>query len=415
MTSTDVSRRLVQIAAAIFTFVLGSSHCPAQRPQFEQARERLVTDFIEANGVMDERILHVMRSTKRHEFVPLSQRQNAYYDMALPIGEHQTISSPFIVAYMTESLEPNLTDRVLEIGTGSGYQAAVLSPLVSEVYTIEIVESLGLKAKRLLKRLGYDNVHVKVGDGYKGWPEHAPFDKIIVTCSPENVPQPLVDQLREGGKMVVPVGERYEQTLYLFTKKEGALEQQELRPTFFVPMTGEAEDRRLAKPDVRHPAIANGSFETKGKGDLDFESWYYQRQVSQVCESGAPVGECFARFENETKDRTSSLLQGFAIDGRYVRDLDVSVWTRLKEAHRGSLPEMAPAIVVSFYDENRSLLGERGIGPWSGDSDWQEESSRFRVPIRTREAILRIGLFGATGRMDVDNVKIESAKLDGAK
>jgi protein-L-isoaspartate(D-aspartate) O-methyltransferase len=119
--------------------------------------------------------------------------------MSLPIGERQTISSPFIVAYMTECLDPQPTDRVLEIGTGSGYQAAVLSPLVKEVYTIEIVESLGKQAAQTLERLDYRNVHVKVGDGYLGWPEHAPFDKIIVTCSPESIPQPLVDQLREGG------------------------------------------------------------------------------------------------------------------------------------------------------------------------------------------------------------------------
>ena len=140
--------------------------------------------------------------------------------MALPIGEQQTISPPFIVAYMTQEIDPQPTDRVLEIGTGSGYQAAMLSPLVKEVYTIEIVEPLGKRAARTLKRLGYKNVFAKVGDGYLGWPEAAPFDKIIVTCSPEKVPQPLVDQLKDGGLMIVPVGERYQQNLYLFRKHE---------------------------------------------------------------------------------------------------------------------------------------------------------------------------------------------------
>lgn len=163
------------------------------------ARERMVKMAVTDVGVTTERVVEAMRRTPRHEFVPQAERSKAYLDMALPIGEGQTISSPFIVAYMTESLDPQPTDKVLEIGTGSGYQAAVLSGLVKEVYSIEIVESLGLQAAKDLERLGYENVHTKVGDGYLGWPEHAPFDKIIVTCSPDQVPTPLVEQLREGG------------------------------------------------------------------------------------------------------------------------------------------------------------------------------------------------------------------------
>ena len=188
-----------------------------------QARLQMVEKEIISAGVKDRRVIESMLHTPRHEFVLPKYRRMAYFDMALPIGGEQTISSPFIVSYMTESIDPKPTDRVLEIGTGSGYQAAVLSPLVDQVFTIEIVESLGRKAARLLKRLKYENVHVKVGDGFKGWPEHAPFDKIIVTCSPEDVPQPLVEQLRDGGRMVIPVGERYQKTLYLFTKKDGKL------------------------------------------------------------------------------------------------------------------------------------------------------------------------------------------------
>ncbi|MCE9528994.1 MAG: protein-L-isoaspartate(D-aspartate) O-methyltransferase, partial [Planctomycetales bacterium] len=176
----------------------------------------------------------------------------------MPIGDKQTISSPFIVSYMTQSLDPKPTDKVLEIGTGSGYQAAVLSHLVKEVYSIEIVEALGRKAAVVLKKLRYDNVHTKVGDGFLGWKEHAPFDKIIVTCSPEKVPDPLVEQLKEGGLMVVPVGKRYEQTLYLFRKKDGKLESEALLPTLFVPMTGKAEENRKEKPDPLNPSLANG-------------------------------------------------------------------------------------------------------------------------------------------------------------
>ncbi len=151
-----------------------------------------------------------MRRIPRIRFVPPLHHQIAYWDQAIAIGDAQTISPPYVVAFMTEQLAPKPGDKVLEIGTGSGYQAAVLSLLVDEVYSIEIVESLGERSSALLKQLNMDNVHVRVGDGYKGWPEAAPFDSIIVTCSPESVPQPLVDQLREGGRMIIPLGERFD-------------------------------------------------------------------------------------------------------------------------------------------------------------------------------------------------------------
>jgi protein-L-isoaspartate(D-aspartate) O-methyltransferase len=168
----------------------------------------------------------------------------AYADRPLPIGHGQTISQPFIVAFMTEALKPAPADKVLEIGTGSGYQAAVLAELVAQVYTIEIVKPLGERAREDLARLGYANVHVRVGDGYEGWPENAPFDAIIVTCSPEQVPQPLVDQLREGGRMVIPVGTQAGgQDLYLLEKRGGKVVKQAILPVRFVPMTGKAQGR----------------------------------------------------------------------------------------------------------------------------------------------------------------------------
>ena len=221
--------RCLQVRSLIpwFAITLCATAALAQsRISMDAARNKMVDEEIVAAGVKNPRVIEAMRKTPRHEFVPLAQRKKVdstgfpliYHDMALSIGDSQTISPPFVVAYMTEAIDPQPTDRVLEIGTGSGYQAAVLSKLVRDVYTIEIVAPLGRRAEKTLQRLHYDNVHVKIGDGYQGWPEHAPFDKIIVTCSPEKVPPALVAQLKEGGRMVIPVGERYQQTLYLMKK-----------------------------------------------------------------------------------------------------------------------------------------------------------------------------------------------------
>ena len=180
-----------------------------------------------------------MGSVPREKFVPKELRTSAYDDRPLPIGYGQTISQPFIVALMTEQLQPKKTQRVLEIGTGSGYQAAVLSDLVSEVYTIEIVRPLAQRAEAVLRELGYKNVQVRAGDGYKGWPEHAPFDAIIVTAAPDHVPTPLVEQLREGGRMVIPVGASGSQKLYLLEKQAGQIKQTAVIPVRFVPLTRE--------------------------------------------------------------------------------------------------------------------------------------------------------------------------------
>jgi len=191
-------------------------------------------------GIHEERVLAAMAKVPREQFVPQDVRAESYTDGPLPIGHGQTISQPFIVAFMTEQLRPSAKDRVLEIGTGSGYQAAVLAELAAEVDTIEIIEPLARNAGATLQHLGYKNVHVKVGDGYKGWPGHAPFDAIIVTCAPDHVPQPLVDQLKEGGRMIIPVGGFGDQQLYLLEKKNGELERRAVLPVRFVPMVGEA-------------------------------------------------------------------------------------------------------------------------------------------------------------------------------
>ncbi len=388
--------------------LLAPAHAQS-RPQFEQARDEMVDKEIVAAGVKNKRVIRAMRDVPRHEFVPRNQRRYAYLDMALPIGHGQTISPPFVVAYMTEQIDPEADDRVLEIGTGSGYQAAVLSGLVSEVYSIEIVEPLGRRAAATLKSLKYSNVSTRVGDGYKGWPERAPFDKIIVTCSPEAVPQALVDQLAEGGQMIVPVGERYRQTLYRFTKKEGQLVSQALLPTLFVPMTGAAEEKRQELPDPLAPTLANGSFEELIDKTGQADGWHYQRQMKIVDdEKEAPSGSRFVTFTNGDAGRGSHALQGFAVDGRPVAELDVSLWVRGSNIRFGQTRTQWPRLVITFYDESRSTVGEAAMGPWQGSFPWHLETSRLSVPLAAREAIVRIGLLGGVGEISFDDLPLEA-------
>ena len=203
---------------------------------WKAAAQEMVLIQIIGRGVKDARVLTVLAQTARHKFVPSEMVPYAYKDRPLPIGEDQTISQPYIVALMTELLDLSGTEKVLEIGTGSGYQAAVLSPLVADVYTIEIVKTLALRAQKILEELGMKNVYVRWGDGYKGWPDEAPFDRIIVTAAPDEVPSALIDQLRAGGKLVIPVG-KYWQELKVITKvSRSQIDEQSIIPVRFVPM-----------------------------------------------------------------------------------------------------------------------------------------------------------------------------------
>jgi protein-L-isoaspartate(D-aspartate) O-methyltransferase len=204
---------------------------------FATSAGAMVQRQLRPRGIDDPRLLQVMTKVAREHFVPNQLRSHAYEDRPLPIGFGQTISQPYIVAFMTQELKPKPTDRVLEIGTGSGYQAAVLGELVSEVYSVEIVRPLALRAAVTLSALGYKNVLVKAGDGYKGWPEHAPFDAIMVTAAPDHVPQPLIQQLKEGGRMVIPVGGTVVQRLNVLEKRGGVLKQTAAIPVKFVPLT----------------------------------------------------------------------------------------------------------------------------------------------------------------------------------
>ncbi len=204
--------------------------------RYEKVRQRMVREQIIARGIKDQQVIQAMLNVKRHLFVPKNYERMAYEDRPLAIGEGQTISQPYIVALMTETLDLKKNMKVLEIGTGSGYQAAILAEIVDEVYTIEIIESLGTKAKNLIESINYKNVYFKIGDGYKGWDEHAPYDAIIVTCAPANVPKPLEEQLKEGGKMIIPLGGSITQELVLLEKVNGKLEKRVVAPVRFVPM-----------------------------------------------------------------------------------------------------------------------------------------------------------------------------------
>jgi protein-L-isoaspartate(D-aspartate) O-methyltransferase len=211
---------------------------PAAQDDFREQRFAMVEQQIRARDVEDARVLEAMRSVPRHRFVPADLARFAYQDRPLAIGRGQTISQPYIVAYMSELLAAAPHHRVLEIGTGSGYQAAVLAKLAKEIYTIEIVPELARKAAETLKELEFTNVHVREGDGYAGWPEHAPFDRIIVTAAPEKIPQPLIDQLAAGGRLVIPVGEQHDtQWMTIVEKTAGGVVQRKTIPVAFVPFT----------------------------------------------------------------------------------------------------------------------------------------------------------------------------------
>ncbi len=385
---------------------------PQRRDPWAQARAQMVEYEVAGAGVEDPRVLEAIRATPRHEFIPTSMRRYANLDMAVPIGAAQTISSPFIVAYMTERLQPQTTDKILEIGTGSGYQAAVLSGLVSEVYSIEIVESLGRRAARTLQRLGYDNVKTKIGDGYQGWTEHAPFDKIIVTCSPEKVPKPLVEQLEEGGLLVVPLGQRYQQTLYLFRKVDGVLQPDPLRPTFFVPMVGRADEERAEDPDLLEPALINGDFEATLRDKP--AGWYYARQATLDPNGRTPGNACLT-FRNDTPGRSAQAMQPVGIDGRKTRAVDLSAWVRGSRVQRGPWPGQAPDLAIVFFNAERHPVHKQSLGPWTGTFDWTETRRRVDVPRTARFASVEVGLWGGTGELSIDDVTLGVVARPAAK
>lgn len=211
---------------------------------YAQRRWEMVETQIISRGIRDSRLIRAMLKIPRHKFVPENLRDIAYGDNPLPIGIEQTISQPYIVALMTELLRLNSGEKVLEVGTGSGYQTAILAEMGCEVYTIEILEPLSEKAQQVLKSLGYEDIHYKIGDGYRGWTQFAPFDAIIVTAAPDHMPQPLIEQLKTNGRMIIPVGVQY-QELLLIKKTDKGTDMKTVTPVRFVPMTGEAQKSKI--------------------------------------------------------------------------------------------------------------------------------------------------------------------------
>jgi len=226
-------------ALVLWSWGAGEVAAPSEQ-ELEPARRSMVEQQLRGRDIVDPAVLEAMGRVPRHRFVPPALQSQAYSDGPLSIGEGQTISQPYIVALMTQLAKVSENARVLEVGTGSGYQAAILAELAHEVYTIEILPHLAESAKRTLDALSYQNIHFRVGDGYRGWPEAAPFDAILVTAAPDHIPQPLVDQLKIGGILVIPVGS-WSQDLIQATKTKAGLRQERVTPVRFVPMTGEAE------------------------------------------------------------------------------------------------------------------------------------------------------------------------------
>ncbi|MDR3233048.1 MAG: protein-L-isoaspartate(D-aspartate) O-methyltransferase [Planctomycetaceae bacterium] len=395
--------------------ISGSKVSAASLPVLKSAEAMVNNLLLPQGGLTDTAVIDVMKRIPRHRFVPPQYQQQAYWDTAISIGSGQTISPPYIVAFMTQQLNPKPADKVLEIGTGSGYQAAVLSLLVKDVYSIEIVEPLGKQAEKRLNGLGFNNVHVRIGDGYKGWQEAAPFNSIIVTCSPDAVPQPLVDQLKEGGRMIIPVGERYQQAFYLCKKNGGKLQKERLQQVLFVPMTGEAEKQRSQDKDTQDTSnsrLTNGNFE-KRNADGTPAGWHYVRNVTLLEPDAAPFAARFSRKKPEKVDgqtvpaALSQMLQGFALDGRSVKMLHIEYGLCGEKvvAQQGAV--MTPTASLLFYDENRRQITMIPLGRSTGTFGWKTVSQDIPVPPQVREAILLLGLPLASGQIDVREVKIK--------
>jgi protein-L-isoaspartate(D-aspartate) O-methyltransferase len=400
---------LAILLASLFTPARAADNAAKANAEFAKLREEMVKADLVAGGIKHPDVLRVMKATPRHEFIPPSMRGSAYFDTSLAIGDGQTISAPFVVAQMLAKLDLQSTDNVLEIGTGSGYNAALLSQMAKDVYSIEICPRLATQARVTVAKLGYANVHVKEGDGFKGWPEHAPFDKIVVTCAPADVPEPLIAQLKEGGTMLIPVGSRFEQILFHLKKEYGQLSVISRQPTYFVPMTGAAQEGVATAPT--NTEIINGSLERMENIPGLPDGWYSLKQVD--CENGqGRSGSHGFHFSNNTPGRSAYAMQAFAVDGRKSKLIDISAWVRGQSLRTKS--DAAPArIAITYYDQNQLPAGEGSINLTSGDqTQWHEVTGRLPVPPQARWAVFAVTLGETLGDLWADDFSLQPVSVD---
>ncbi len=410
-------RWFAALALSVVVVTNGLSSARAQTPrELAAARSWLVESELATSGIKSPAILAAMREVPRHEFVPQDLRPYAYLDTTLPIGHGQTISPPYIVAWMTEQLDPQPGERVLEIGTGSGYQAAVLSRLVKDVYTIEIQPELAKTAAAAIKRAKYKNIHTRHGDGFQGWPEAAPFDKIMVTCSPENVPAPLAEQLREGGRMLIPIGESFQQHLCVLVKEGGKLRVAIRTPTYFVPMTGVADSLRSQPAEEALTPLNNGGFEELLSPGVP-AGWYYLRQAELVDGASANRRGHYLRLSNSVPGRRSQAIQSIGISGRQVRQIEVEAWVAGRDLRPSQPvdPQDGAKLYVSFFDADRATVGEQVVGQWRESFDWRRHAGVVDVPPTAIGMTVAVGLFGATGQLSCDDVAVRQTSLNTAR
>jgi protein-L-isoaspartate(D-aspartate) O-methyltransferase len=374
-------------------------------------RRAMVERDVVAVGVKNRAVLAALRATPREEFLAPEYRSLAYEDLALPIGHGQTTPAPGVVAALVERLDVRPGEKVLEIGAGCGYQTALLSRLASKVYAIEIVPELGKSAAERLDRLGYHNAKIQIGDGYQGWAEHAPFDKIVVACSPESVPPPLVEQLREGGRMLVALGDRHQQTLYSLKKVHGQLTATTLEETFTSAMSGVASAVRSPEDDAPLTPLANVGFELETLRAGKPDGWHSLRQARLDSTVLAGHGYRCLTFANRQPGRSAGAMQGMAVDGRRIQSLDVSAWIRCQQAQSGKTPTQLPRISLTFLDDNQQPITEEALGPWDGTFAWRQVRSEVLVPPQTRMALIAIGLFGAVGEASFDDIELRTAPI----
>ena len=453
------------------------------------ARNRMVQRHLVERGLKNPRVLDAFRTVPRHRFLPPKTQRQAYDDESIPIGEGQTITPPYDVAFMTEVLDPKPTDRVYEVGTGSGYQSAILSRLVKDVYSIEIHAPLSKRATQVHKDLGYTNIHTRIGDGYVGWPEAAPFDAIIVTCAPTKVPQPLFDQLKEGGRMVIPIGDRFNQMVHLIIKKDGKRVDQRAEadivraddgprsgrggrrptrggavqegfrqgrsPAKMTTGTGSVPTRERQTPRSRRDDVGSSCcigrvglrscwqascgtawrscfaqeelIERPGPPPVDNleadenkdgvpDGWYNARDVKWMTEGGAPVGPALRSLRVHSARPAGAAEPRLRCRRPQDRGDRPWLWIRQNNIQVGEREGDEPGLMIDFLGVRAPPPVSRGIfGPWTHSvrDRWTRVAKRIPVPPGTKDAIMSVGLMGATGTLDFDGLTVDLIPVGG--